>query len=247
MAKNDAPRMSVARRCGLNRACRSPARMAPKNRSGGSSDSRAGGGRHHTSAAITPAVATALIQNGAARLQTPMMTPASAGPTARLTLKPTLLRATACCKSGLGTSCDTIDCHVGAMSAAQTPSRNASSNRLAGVTRSSHTNTPNKVARSTVAAWVPIRSLRRSTMSASAPAGSAKMNMGSAAATCTSATTSGSGLRWVINQAAAAHCIQVPMFETTVAIHSTVNAGCRNGLRGDVVTSGCGSLLSPGV
>ena len=34
-------------------------------------------------------------------------------------------------------------------------------------------------------------------------------------------------MRWVINQAAAAFCIDVPMFETTVATQSTVNFACR--------------------
>jgi hypothetical protein len=42
-------------------------------------------------------------------------------------------------------------------------------------------------------------------------------------ATCTNETTSGDELRSVINQPQAAEYIQPPMFETTVAIHSTVN------------------------
>ena len=51
-----------------------------------------------------------------------MITPASAGPTARLTLMPTLFSATAGDRSLRGTSCGTIACQVGEISAAVTPS-----------------------------------------------------------------------------------------------------------------------------
>jgi hypothetical protein len=68
-----------------------------------------------------------------------------------------------------------------------------------------------------------MRNRRLSTMSASAPAGSANKNIGRLVATWTSETINGSALRVVISQPAAALYIQVPMFEITVAIHSTVN------------------------
>jgi hypothetical protein len=45
----------------------------------------------------------------------------------------------------------------------------------------------------------------------------------------------GSGLRVVISHPEAALYIQLPMFATTVAVHSTVNDVCRNGLQGEVV------------
>jgi hypothetical protein len=48
-------------------------------------------------------------------------------------------------------------------------------------------------------------------------------------------TTSGCGSRLVISQPDAALYIQLPTLATTVAIHSTVNAACRNGLHGGVV------------
>src|SRR5271169_705967 len=70
-------------------------------------------------------------------------------------------------------------------------------------------------------------------MSASAPAGGPKINIGSVVATCTSETIRGSGLRPVISHPAAAFCIQVPILEITVAVQSTANARCRNGLHGD--------------
>jgi hypothetical protein len=47
-------------------------------------------------------------------------------------------------------------------------------------------------------------------------------------------TTSGSGSRLVISQPEAALYIQLPTFATTVAVQSTVNAACRNGLHGEV-------------
>ena len=42
-------------------------------------------------------------------------------------------------------------------------------------------------------------------------------------AACTKDTMSGSGLRPVISQPEAALYIQLPMFDTTVAVHSTEN------------------------
>src|SRR5262245_21987852 len=90
--------------------------------------------------------------------------------------------------------------------------------------------------------------LRLSTMSASAPAGMANRNMGKVVATWTSDTTSGCGSRLVISQPEAALYIQVPILATTVAVHSTVNGGCRNGLQGEVagaVDSFAEAILPP--
>lgn len=56
------------------------------------------------------------------------------------------------------------------------------------------------------------------------PPGSANRNIGRLAATCTSATTSGFGLKLAINQPDAALYIQVPRFETTDAIQMMVKA-----------------------
>jgi hypothetical protein len=52
------------------------------------------------------------------------MTPPSAGPSARLMLKPTALAATAAGRSSRGTRRGTIDCHAGAPSAAPVSMRN---------------------------------------------------------------------------------------------------------------------------
>ena len=59
-------------------------------------------------------------------------------------------------------------------------------------------------------------------MSANAPAGRLNRNMGKVVAARTRTTLSGSGLRVVISQPAAALCIQLPILETTVATQSTV-------------------------
>jgi hypothetical protein len=67
------------------------------------------------------------------------------------------------------------------------------------------------------------RNFRLSMISASAPAGSAKRNIGSAFATWTIDTISGFGLRLVMSQPEPALYIQKPMFEMTVAVHSTAN------------------------
>jgi hypothetical protein len=58
--------------------------------------------------------------------------------------------------------------------------------------------------------------------------------MGNIVATCTMATVRGSVSSVVINHPAAALCIHPPMFETTVAVHTTVKAACLKGLSGDV-------------
>jgi hypothetical protein len=70
---------------------------------------------------------------------------------------------------------------------------------------------------------------RRSTMSASAPAGKAKRNTGKVVAVCTIATINVEGESVVINQAAPTSFIHVPILDTTVVVHNSVNAVCRKG------------------
>ena len=57
-----------------------------------------------------------------------------------------------------------------------------------------------------------------------ARAGVANGNIGRSVATCTIATMNALVSRLVISQPEATLYIQLPMFETTVAIHMTVNA-----------------------
>src|SRR5213594_1116065 len=78
-----------------------------------------------------------------------------------------------------------------------------------------------------------IRSRRRSTMSASAPAGSASSISGKLSAASTSATSEGEEESEVINQPAPTSCIQVPMFETMVAIHRLRKRTLCSGLHGE--------------
>lgn len=73
---------------------------------------------------MIPRLLAALTQNGAAIPNPAMITPASAGPAARLIFMPTLFAATAGARSDLGTSCGTSDCQAGAVKAAPAPSRN---------------------------------------------------------------------------------------------------------------------------
>jgi hypothetical protein len=51
--------------------------------------------------------------------------------------------------------------------------------------------------------------------------------------------TRGSAVRLVISQPEPALYIQVPMFETSVAVHSTVKTRRRNGLHDEEVTLFC--------
>src|SRR5690242_18152299 len=182
---------------------------------------------------MIPALLMALNQNGAEMPILATKTPPSAGPMARLTFMPTLLAAIAGLRSALGTSCGTIACQAGAVSALVAPLRNVNSSRLNGVAAPSQTMAA-KIADTTVAATSPImRNLRRSTMSESAPAGIANRNIGSVVATCTSDTISGSGLSVVISQPEAALYIQPPILATTVAVHSIAKMPCRNGLNAE--------------
>jgi hypothetical protein len=61
--------------------------------------------------------------------------------------------------------------------------------------------------------------------------------MGRVVAAWTRATSNGSGRRVVISHPAAAFCIQLPMFETTVATQSTAKIAWRNGLHAEPCTS----------
>jgi hypothetical protein len=76
---------------------------------------------------------------------------------------------------------------------------------------------------------------RRSTMSANAPAGRARRKNGRLVAVCMSATMMGDGVNEVINHTAPTSCIQVPMFDTTAAIHSERKTGWRSGLHAEAL------------
>ena len=178
-------------------------------------------GRFHTNkAASTPTNVTAFTKNGTATPNAAMRKPPSAGPIAREMLMPRLLSAIAGCSVGRGTSSGTIACQAGAVIAAPTPATNVNTSSTSGVTRSSCVSTPSSAVVTRSPLCVTSSSLRRSTRSASAPAGSANRKTGSVVAAWTSATMAGEGASDVISQPAATSCIQVPMLETTVAVHS---------------------------
>ena len=70
-------------------------------------------------------------------------------------------------------------------------------------------------------------------MSASAPAGNASNITGMLSAASTSATIDGDDESEVINQPAPTSCIQVPMFETIVAIQRLRKSAFRSGLHAE--------------
>ena len=221
--------MSVAVRWRLFLTWRHPMPRAERKRSGGRPPAAAIVGRHQKRTAMTPSVLMALSQNGAARPERPITMPASAGPIARLMLMPTLLSEIAACRSSRGTSVGTMACQAGAMSADPAPTRNVKISRIHGVTASNQTRTPSAATISVRAAFTAMSSQRRSTMSARAPAGRPSSTTGSIVATCTSETMKASCVRPAMSQPAAAFCIHVPMFETTVAIHRAAKTGCLRG------------------
>ena len=70
-------------------------------------------------------------------------------------------------------------------------------------------------------------------MSASAPAGIASSITGMLSAASTSATIDGDDESDVMSQPAPTSCIQVPTFETIVAIHTPRNSRWRKGLHAE--------------
>jgi hypothetical protein len=66
--------------------------------------------------------------------------------------------------------------------------------------------------------------------------------MGSEVATWTIDTIKGSVLKLVMSQPDAALYIQVPMFDTTVAVHITAKAAWPNGFHGDIAAWAEGEL-----
>ena len=80
-----------------------------------------------------PRLEIALIQKGARMPKLEIVTPPSAGPSAREIFMPTLFAAIAAGKSSFGTSCGTTDCHAGMVNAPAAPTRNVNSSRFPGV------------------------------------------------------------------------------------------------------------------
>ncbi len=152
---------------------------------------------------------------------------------ARLTLTPTLLAATAGCRSSLGTRSGVIACQPGAVNAPPAATRKVKISNTGAVTSFSQTRTANTAEMAVMALSPHARSLRLSRLSVRAPAGMANRNSGRLVATWTSETMSGEGLSSVISQPQADEYIQVPMFDTRVAVQITANARWPKGAKGE--------------
>ena len=85
---------------------------------------------------MTATLHMALTQNGAAMPRATIMTPPSAGPSAREMLTPTLLAAIAAGRSSRGTKSGTTVCQAGEVSAAAALMRKVNRRRLNGVASS---------------------------------------------------------------------------------------------------------------
>jgi len=109
--------------------------------------------------------------------------------------------------------------------------------RIDGLIKSSRTRTALIAAITVITISDATRKRRLSTMSASAPAGTANRNIGRLLATWTRETVSGSGLRLVISHPEAALYIQVRIFATTVAVHTTVKVVWRKAIQGEARSS----------
>src|SRR5437762_12393200 len=89
-----------------------------------------------------------------------------------------------------------------------------------------------------------MRSRRRSMMSASAPAGNARSITGMLSAASTNATDEGEDESEVISHPAPTSCIQVPTFETIVAIQRLRKSPFFNGLQADGAAGGGAATAS---
>src|SRR5579862_7516262 len=203
--------------------------MAFPKVSGGSVERLFFGALQRTRAPITPMLLNALNQNGTAIPTVAIMTPPSAGPTARLTLMPTLFAATAPGRSDFGTSSGTTACQAGAVIAEAAVTMKLKTSNVTGVMKCSQTSAAKAVEVRVTALSPMIKKRRRSTMSTSAPAGIANRNIGRLFATCTSETVSGSVSRLVMSQPEATLYIQPPIFDTTVAPQMTAKVLWRKG------------------
>ncbi len=114
-------------------------------------------------------------------------------------------------------------CQVGPFMVAPSPSAKVSHSNVHGPVDPVSVNTPSTAAAASIRPCVTSSSLRRSKRSPAAPAGTPSRNTGRLVAVWTRATSSADGASSVINQAAPTFCIQVPMFDTTDAIHSQRN------------------------
>jgi hypothetical protein len=211
---------------------RKPTRMAPRKRSAGSELLR-GSRRQRSNTARMPTQDSASSAKTSHAPTAATRTPAIAGPMAREMLMPMLFSAMAEGNSSADTSSGTIADHAGIVRAVPIPMAKmklSSSQAIIMPSAVSAASAPSTIRKYTLTA---IRSLRRSTMSAIAPAGNASSITGSVVAAATSATIDGEDASEVINQPAPTSFIQVPMFETSVAIHRARNSPWRSGLQGD--------------
>src|SRR5262249_50821029 len=120
--------------------------------------------------------------------------PPSAGPTARATLNPAELRATADAWRGAETTSGVMACHAGSFITAPIPSSRVNTSSVHGATALNKVRTPSAADAATIQLCVNNKSRRRSTMSANAPAGSTTRNTGTALAACTRLTIRGDGV-----------------------------------------------------
>jgi len=121
----------------------------------------------------------------------------------------------------------------GAMKAVLAPMAKVRTNSSTGVIRSSAVNRATIDTTQASTRLIAIRKRRLSARSAIAPAGRANRKIGKVVAACTSETMAGDGARLVISQPAPTSCIQVPIFDTSVATQSSAKARCPKGAQGD--------------
>src|SRR5207244_7525981 len=122
--------------------------------------------------------------------------------------------------------------------AAPSPRANVSVSSIPGEGLLIRVNTPSRAAATNIQPCVHSNKRRRSTTSASAPAGSAAKNTGRLEMACISATRAEEDVSDVMSHAAPTFCIQVPIFDRTLASQSARKNGCWSGLQAELSSGG---------
>ena len=172
----------------------------------------------------------------------PTMRPPTAGPTARLTLKPALLRATPPARIRRSSSSGTTAWKAGMERAEPVPMRKEMARRMAGVMWCRKVRPDSTAAQPSMKTWVVMSSLRRSRISATAPAARPRSSTGRVVPVSMRATRRGEVVRWAICHFSPTLCTWVPTLEAMLASHTIMKSRERRGSR-RLVRRGAASLI----
>jgi hypothetical protein len=193
------------------RAKRSPLRVPPQSRSGGSRDAGCGrGGQRRIACIITSTLVTANAKTQPAP-SCANTRPASAGPSARALFQAIDMAVMACGRSSRGTVSTTVEFQAGENSAVQQPAMKVRNSSVPGPATPVISSTASSTTVAACTASADRIRRRRSVVSARTPEGSDSRNIGRKTAVCTSAARNDEPVISTISHEAAIACIALPM------------------------------------